>query len=146
MPKYIRAALSIVLAVSSSLVVVGQITPEVGVTQSTKNPQQIAILHWYDANLTTTFTVGNGPLGMAFDGAHLWIANFFGNNVTKLETSTGKILGKFPAGVGPWRVAFDGANVWVTNITGDSVTKLRASDGKMLGTFKLRLESLRHRL
>ena len=28
------------------------------VTSSTKNPKQIAIMHWYPANLTTTFGIG----------------------------------------------------------------------------------------
>jgi len=49
-----------------------------GVTNSTKNPLQIAILHWHDANLTTTFPVGSIPLGMAFDGVNLWVVNFWG--------------------------------------------------------------------
>jgi DNA-binding beta-propeller fold protein YncE len=109
----------------------------IGVTNSTNNPLQIAILHWYDANLTTTFLVGRGPEWMAFDGDSLWVANFFGNNVTKLQPSTGKVLGTFGVGMGPFGVAFDGANVWVTNLLGNSVSKLRTSDGKLLGTFAL---------
>jgi len=39
------------------------------VVNSTQNPGQIAILHWYAANLTTKFAVGTGPEGVAFDGA-----------------------------------------------------------------------------
>ena len=35
-----------------------QETPLTGVTTSTQNPLQIAILRWYDANLTTRFIVG----------------------------------------------------------------------------------------
>jgi hypothetical protein len=34
------------------------------------NLLQNAILRWYDANLTTQFTVGNGPNVGAFDGAN----------------------------------------------------------------------------
>ena len=34
-----------------------------GVEISTKNPQQIALLHWYNANQTTTFAVGISPTG-----------------------------------------------------------------------------------
>jgi len=36
--------------------------PLSGVTSSSQNVQQIAILHWYTANLTTQFTTGTGPL------------------------------------------------------------------------------------
>ena|SRR5260370_11570468 len=107
----------------------------IGVTNSTKNPLQIAILHWYDANLTTTFPVGSIPLGMAFDGANLWVVNFGDNNVAKVQPSTGKLLGISPVGSGPNAAAYDGANIWVSNQLDDSVTKLRASDGKNLGTF-----------
>src|SRR5678816_1872200 len=100
MPQQVRTTLTLLMALSTSLIVLGQVTPEIGVTQSTRNAQQIAALHWYDANLTTTFRVGNGPLGMAFDGTNLWIANFNGDNVTKLQPSTGKILGTFHSGDG----------------------------------------------
>src|SRR5215470_2990243 len=45
-----------------------QQAPLIGVTSSTQNPLQIGLLHWYNANLTTTFAVGPTPYGVAFDG------------------------------------------------------------------------------
>ena len=53
-----------------------------GVTDSTKNPAQIAILRWYPANLTTSFPVGRSASGVTFDGANLWVTN--GGSVSKL--------------------------------------------------------------
>src|SRR5712671_7240804 len=50
-----------------------QIRP-IGVVTSTKNPLQIALLHWYNANTTTQFTAGSAPYGVAFDGANIWVA------------------------------------------------------------------------
>ena len=35
--------------------------PLIGVIGSTQNPLQIALLHWYNANSTTTFGVGGSP-------------------------------------------------------------------------------------
>src|SRR5438132_13317344 len=99
MSKSIRLAVLSVLAVSllpASTPV--QVTPSIGVTNSTKNPLQIAILHWYDANQTTTFTVGTEPIGVAFDGANMWVANVASNNVSKLRASDGKLLGTFTGG------------------------------------------------
>jgi DNA-binding beta-propeller fold protein YncE len=61
-----------------------------------------------------TFAVGTSPLGIAFDGAHLWVANHGNNSVTELSL-TGAHLGTFSVGNDPWGVAFDGANVWVAN-------------------------------
>src|SRR6516162_717057 len=52
--------------------------PLIGVTSSTKNPLQVALLHWYDANLTTAFDVSNAPVGVAFDGANIWVTNAHG--------------------------------------------------------------------
>src|ERR1700736_1837248 len=68
-----------------------------------RNPQQIAILHWYAANQTTAFAAGTGPIGVAFDGANIWVADLGGNTVSKLRASDGSTLGTFavvsPVGV-----------------------------------------------
>src|SRR5262249_7498402 len=58
-----------------------QQSPLIGVTSSTDNPLQLALLHWYNANLTTHFSVGAGPVAVAFDGANIWVANVDTNNV-----------------------------------------------------------------
>jgi len=76
-----------------------------GVTSSNNNPLQIAILHWYNANLTTSFSVGLGPEGVAFDGANIWVANQVSNNVTKLRASDGSNLGTLTVGHSPDGVA-----------------------------------------
>jgi hypothetical protein len=105
---------------------VGQALPQsplIGVTSSTQNPVQIALLHWYDANLTTSFSVGY-PTGVAFDGANIWVANSGSNRVTKLRASDGKVLGTFATGLDPASVAFDGANIWVANTSSNTVSKL----------------------
>ena len=111
-----------------------QTTPLIGVTSSTKNPLQVALLHWYDANQTASFAVGFQPFALAFDGANIWVANLGSHSVTKLRASDGATLGTFGVEA-PLGVAFDGGNVWVTNSGINAVTKLRASDGKTLGTF-----------
>jgi hypothetical protein len=104
-----------------------QQTPLIGVTSSTDNPLQLALLHWYNANLTTTFGVGGASYGVAFDGANIWVANGGDSTVTKLRASDGKVLGTFAVGSFPYGVAFDGANIWVTNAYSNNVTKLRAT-------------------
>src|ERR1700686_3143235 len=105
------------------------------------NPLKIALLKWYQANLTTSFNVGktqnSNPYGLAFDGQNVWSANSGEGTVTKLRASDGTNLGNFPAGNGPIGVAFDGASMWVANYWDGTVSKLRASDGKDLGTFSL---------
>jgi hypothetical protein len=102
------------------------------------NPLRVATLQWYDANQTgLTYAAGTIPLGIAFDGANMWITNQNANSVTKRRANDGANLGTFAVGSLPNAIAFDGANMWVVNLGSSTVTKLRASDGANLGTFSL---------
>src|SRR5262249_23748730 len=95
-----------------------------------RSPQQIATLRWYEANETgITYACGNNPLGIAFDGANLWVANNSNAVATTVRASDGTMLGSFPVGVFPSALAFDGAFVWVTCSGSNAVTKVRASNG-----------------
>jgi hypothetical protein len=111
-----------------------------GVTNSTKNRQQIAILHWYEANLTTRFS-GFQPNGVLFDGANIWVARYVqGGGLVKMRASDGAVLGTFGlsfSGVLPsdnGHMAFDGANIWVTFRRATLLQKVRASDGAILAS------------
>src|SRR5437763_9234230 len=86
-----------------------------------------------------SFPVGNGPLGLVFDGANIWVTNSQDGMVTELRASDGANLGTFPAGSWPTWITFDGANIWVSNSSSarGTVTKLRASDGVVLDTFAI---------
>ena len=79
--------------------------------------------------------MGSSPLGVAFDGANIWVANSQSNAVTKLRASDGSNLDTFAVGTGPQGVVFDGVNIWVTNSTSNTISKPRASDSANLGTF-----------
>ena len=89
------------------------------------NPIQVALLRWYEANQTgNQFSVGASPIGIAFDGASIWVANYGSNNVTKLRASDGADLGTFAVGSYPYGIAFDGASIWVGNYGSAFVSKL----------------------
>ncbi len=110
----------------SEIAEVGQAAvPLTGVVSSTQNPLQIAILHWYNANQTTSFAVGTFPGGVGFDGANIWVVSEGSNTVTKLRASDGTKLGTFAVGAAPEELAFDGANIWVATgcLTG-TISKL----------------------
>lgn len=95
--------------------------------------RQIATLKWYQAASNITFPTGATPVGVAFDGDNMWVANSDDDTVTKLRASDGETLGTFAVGNTPRALAFDGANIWVGTTSG--LTKVRASDGFNLGTF-----------
>ncbi len=55
------------------------------ILNSLPNPNQLALLRWYEAaHADTSFTVGNAPWGVAFDGANIWVANWGDDTVSKL--------------------------------------------------------------
>ena len=134
MSKAIRLSILVPLALVS---LYGSALAQGGVTNSTKNPQQVATMHWYPANLITSFPVGTAfgrnPVGVTFDGDNIWVTST--SSVFKLRASDGANLGNFPVGNSPAAVAFDGANIWVANQGSNNVTRLRASDGANLGSF-----------
>ena len=112
-------------------------------SSSGPNTLAIALLRWYDVNLTARFSVEANANYAAFDGDNIWVASN-GGHVTKLRASDGSVLGTFTTGGqgSPTHLAFDGANMWVVNgqdesstVRSSSVAKLRASDGAVLGTF-----------
>ena len=62
------------------------------------------------------------------------MANYSGNNLTKLKASDGSLVATIPAGgTGPVDVVWDGSSIWVANWDTNTVTKL-AADGSLLLT------------
>ena len=49
-------------------------------------------------NIIENFPAGNGPLGMAYDGANIWAVDYDGASVTKLRASDGVVLDTIPLG------------------------------------------------
>ena len=102
------------------------------------NFQQIALLQWFPAYQSASFTTGTNPDGVAFDGANIWVVNHGSNTVSKLAASTGQVLGTYSSqGSNPEAIAFDGANIWVTSGTGNTVAKLLASTGALVNTYSV---------
>ena len=93
--------------------------------------QQIAMLKWYAAISTTwsNFGVGDTPIGIAFDGANMWVTNANSNTVSVLRASDGHHVMTPTVGGTPETIAFDGVNMWVPNFISNNVSVLRASDG-----------------
>jgi hypothetical protein len=86
-------------------------------------PLQLALLKWAPYS-GAAFPVGSGPVGLAFDGASIWVANYTSFSINKLRASDGALLGTFGVANPPGGLAFDGANVWVAQLAGNTVSKL----------------------
>jgi YVTN family beta-propeller protein len=93
----------------------------------------VARIRQGDNTVAGTFPAGDGPFGIAFDGATIWVTNYFSQNVTRFAAD-GTVIGTYPAGDGASGIVFDGDSLWVANNGSNSVTRLRATDGASLQT------------
>ena len=82
--------------------------------------QRAALLQW--SNWQGTIDVGLRPLGVAFDGTHIWTANYNDNTVSKIDAATGDVT--VAVGNKPYGVAFDGTHIWVVNHGDGTVSKI----------------------
>jgi DNA-binding beta-propeller fold protein YncE len=78
----------------------------------------------------------SNPEGMAFDGRYVWVANDSGaNSVTKINATSGVVVGTYPVGRAPDALAFDGRYIWVANSNSAQVEILDPATGKMVNGY-----------
>ncbi len=82
-------------------------------------------------------------MGIAFDGANIWVTNSSDNNVMKLDLD-GNLLKTITVGTYPVGIACDDANIWVANSTSGNVMKLDPNTGSVLGTCTVGSRSCGH--
>jgi DNA-binding beta-propeller fold protein YncE len=91
-----------------------------------------------DGTVVRTIATGSGPLGVAFDGANVWVVNAGGNGIgtaSKIRANDGVVLGTFSAPDGPYGIAFDGTYLWISGALYTMV--MRASDGVLVGQWQI---------
>jgi hypothetical protein len=106
--------------------------------QNANNPIEDALLRWYQANTAAQFTnvlssaspPCTTPAGLAFDGAHMWVACFGSNSLLELNVSDGSPgpVRSVPL-ASPSFLLYDGKNIWATNKVAGTITPVNASTG-----------------
>jgi len=92
----------------------------------------------------TDFTVGSGPISLAFDGTSIWVANE-GGSVSKLLASDGSPQGTFLVQGSPTALISSAQTIWVSDFGDDSavapgnITRLTPL-GQVLHLFNLQSE------
>ena len=71
---------------------------------------------------TVASTLGNGPMGIAFDGFQIWTANSSGS--VSLVTPPGFGVATTGGFQSPRGILFDGTNIWVTDYDAGTLLKL----------------------
>jgi len=94
-----------------------------------------------DATSTYPLNAYSSPLGATFDPYtnSVWVANANNNNISKINPSTGAIIGTYSVGLLPEAAAYDSLthSIWVSNHGASTVTKLSATDGSLIGTYNV---------
>ena len=99
------------------------------------SPQQIARQAWWlDPSRPATVTVGGGAAAAAFDGANLWVANYFGDTVSKVNRRTNTVTATVPVGNGPYFVTYDGTSIWVANNNTNTLSKINPKTNAVTAT------------
>jgi hypothetical protein len=76
-------------------------------------------------------TLGNNPIGIAFDGTNVWTANG-GGSVSIISPQSPYTVTTVSTGfTAPEGIVFDGAHIWVTDVTAGTLLKLNSSGGIM---------------
>ncbi|HEV8117649.1 MAG TPA: hypothetical protein VGQ32_03945 [Thermoanaerobaculia bacterium] len=85
---------------------------------------------WTVTTITTGFVL---PLGILYDGSHIWVTDSSAGTLLKLDRD-GSILQTVTIGAraGPGHPVFDGANIWVPNNGAFTTGVVRASTGAVL--------------
>jgi len=86
-------------------------------------------------NIITTFeTPGNMPIGLAFDGTHLWSADASLNKIHQLDKDGNEIASFDSPGILPFGITFDQGYLWVSVFETEKVYKLDTS-GNVIESF-----------
>jgi hypothetical protein len=112
-----------ILVVNGRVYVAGQTSP--GSLYLARTPGAVSVV---------AGNLGNQPIGIAFDGMHVWTANL-GGSVSIITPKIGPytvttVTTGFNA---PYGILYDGAHIWVTDVSAGTLLKLDAA-GAILQT------------
>jgi hypothetical protein len=84
----------------------------------------------FNPTAVTTVTIGFAqPIGILYDGTHIWITDAGFATLVKLN-SDGSIAQSISTGGTPTLPVFDGTNIWVPNQSSNSLTVVRVKDAQ----------------
>jgi len=89
-------------------------------------------------NGQASYAVGYDPRDVTFDGAKIWVSNYNGANVSRLDRSTTPATVDLTVSVGskPFGILYANGYVWVANFGSDSITRMNP-DGTGVTTLSL---------
>ena len=109
-------------------------TAQLWITDQGSN--QVTVLN-FNGSLVMNFAVGKQPVGIAFDGTNMWVANQGGNKVWKINATTFATAAKVSVPTGPRGVIYGvGAGtpyVWAVSSSTGTLTQINAATAMVTG-------------
>jgi DNA-binding beta-propeller fold protein YncE len=92
-----------------------------------------------------SYPVGDSPRALLLSGDSLWVANFFGNSVSKLaasgcatsQASCGDSIGTYGVDELPVALAFDGQHLWAASSLKQSLSMMDPETGEVVASYAL---------
>lgn len=80
---------------------------------------------------------GTCPTGTAFDGKHVWVADYKADRLFALDPNDGKVVRSIPSpGFWPMGLAWDGKHLWNVDALQKKVFQVDPADGTILKTIR----------
>ncbi len=77
-------------------------------------------------------TVGQGPVGIAADATHLWVANHDDGTIAKVDPVTAELVEQIPVGEGPTELVVTGGSVWATVTDDGDLVQVDVNNGAII--------------
>lgn len=87
-----------------------------------------------DGSITAAVPVGTNPVGLAYGGGALWVANRSDGTVLRIDPRTHAVVQKIDVGLTPESLAVTAYDVWVANFADGTVTRINIHATKVVDT------------
>ncbi len=87
-----------------------------------------------DGSISAAVQVGTDPVGLAFGGGALWVANRSDGSVSRLDPGTHTVIQTIDVGAAPEALTVTAGDVWVANFADDTVSRINLTTNKVVDT------------
>ena len=87
-----------------------------------------------DGSISAAVPVGTNPVGLAFGGGALWVANRSDGTVSRIDPATHTVIQTIDVGAAPEALTVTAGDVWVANFADDTVSRINIAANKVVDT------------
>jgi streptogramin lyase len=81
--------------------------------------------------VAATIDVGGAPTGLAFGAGSIWVANYGGGRLERIDPARDKVVRRIPLHGSPYEVAYGAGGVWTSSFDTPTVTRVNPRTGRV---------------